>query len=75
MKPGFYNTLSKILYTILVDPGLIPTYAPGSSRLARQQITNEFEESKRIFENHYNMDLALKALIIEAVDAVYLQEK
>ena len=75
MKPALCSTLSEISYEIPLDPGPIPIYAPGSSGLARQQITNEFEESKRIFENHYNMDLALKALIIEAVDAVHLEEK
>ena len=75
MKPALYSTLSEIPYTVPVDPGPLPIYEPGSSGLARQQITNEFEESKRIFENHYNMDLALKALIIEAVEAVYLEEK
>ena len=75
MKPELYRTLSNIPYTIPVDPGPIPSYTPGSSGLARQQVNNEFEEAKRIFENHYNMDLALKALIIEAVDVVYLEEK
>ena len=75
MKPALYRTLSDTPYVIPVDPGPIPIYTPGSSGLARQQITNEFEEAKRVFENHYNMDLALKALIIEAVDLVYLKEK
>ena len=75
MKPALYRTLSAIPYVIPVDPGPIPIYTAGSSGLARQQVTNEFEEAKRIFENHYNMDLALKALIIEAVDTVYLEGK
>ena len=72
MKPELYRILSNTPYNI---PGPIPLYVPGSSGLARQQITNEFEDAKRIFENHYNMDLALKALIIDVVDAVYLEEK
>ena len=75
MKPELYRTLLDIPYVIRVDPGPIPLYEPGSLGLARQQVTNEFEEAKRVFKNHYNMDLALKALIIEAVDAVYLEEK
>ena len=75
MKPALYRTLSDVPYSIPVDPGPIPAFAPGSSGLVREQITNEFDESKRIFANHYNMDLALKALIIEAMDTVYLEEK
>ena len=75
MKPELYTTLSAVPYDTPVDPGPIPIFEPGSSGLARQQVTNEFDEAKRIFENHYNMDLALKALIIEAVDTVYLEEK
>ena len=68
MKPALYSTLSEILYAIPVDPDHIPIYAPGCTVLACQQITNELD-------THYNMDLALKALIIEAVDAVYLEGK
>jgi len=75
MKPALYRTLSTTPYETPVDPGPIPTFTAGSSGLAREQITNEFDESKRIFLNHHNMDLALKALIIEAVDSVYLEEK
>ena len=58
MKPELYRTLSDILYVIPVDPGPIPLYEPGLLGLARQQVTNEFEEAKHVFENHYNMDLA-----------------
>ena len=47
----------------------------GLSGISCQQVTKKFEEAKCIFENHYNMDLALKASIIEAVKAVYLEEK
>ena len=71
MKPELYQTLSNIPYAIPIDWGQIPQFTPGSSGLVYQQVTNEFEKAKWIFENHYNMDLALKALIIEAVDAVY----
>ena len=49
MKPALYNTLSEIPYEIPLDPDPIPIYTPGSAGLARQQIRNKFEESKRIF--------------------------
>jgi len=71
MEAALYRTP----YATPVDPGPIPMFTAGLSGLARQQITNEFEESKRIFLNHHIMDLAIKALIIVAVDSVYLEEK
>ena len=43
MKPELYSTLSEIPYAIPLDPGPIPIYAPRSSGLSRQKITNEFE--------------------------------
>ena len=49
MKPALYRTLSTTPYETPVDPGPIPTFTAGSSGLAREQITNEFDESKRIF--------------------------
>jgi len=64
-----------VAYETPFDPGPLPVYGRSGTAQARQDINNEFYENKRIFENHYNMDLALKALIIEAVDKVFLDEK
>ena len=50
MKPELYSTLSEIQHTVPVDLGPIPIYTPGSSGLPRQQITIEFDESKRILK-------------------------
>ena len=75
MKLELFRMLSHIPYTIPVDPGTIPQYAPSSSGLAQQQVTYEFDKAKQIFKNHYNMNLVLKVLIIEAVNKVYLEEK
>ena len=50
-------------------------YARNDTNQVRQEINNVFHENKRIFENHYNTELSLKALIIEAVNKIYLDEK
>ena len=61
MKSVLYSTLSEIPYEIPLNPGPIPIYAPGSSGLARHQITNEFEESKRIFEKTLQYGFGIKS--------------
>ena len=75
MKPALYATLSQVAYEKPEDPGPLPVYGRTASDQVRQNVDNEFHENKRVYENHYNTDLALKALIIEAVDKVYLDEK
>ena len=72
MKPALYATFPEVTNATSIGPGPLPIYGRKETAEVRQDTNNEFNEQTRIFENHYNMDLALKALIIEAVDKVSL---
>ena len=74
MKPVLYATLTDVAYETPTDPGPLPVYGRTDTSQVWQDINNEFHENKRIYENHYNTDLTLKTLIVEAVDKVYLDE-
>ena len=75
MQPALYATLSTVAYNTPTDPGPLPIFRSTDTDQARQETSNEFYENKRVFENHFNMDQALKLLIIEAIDAVYIDER
>ena len=75
MQPALYATLSTVAYNTPTDPGPLPIFRRTDTDQARQETSNEFYENKRVFENHFNMDQALKLLIIEAIDAVYIDER
>ena len=74
MQPALYATLSTVADNTPTDPGPLPIFRRTDTDQARQETSNAFYENKRVFENHFNMDQALKLLIIEAIDAVYIDK-
>jgi hypothetical protein len=74
MTPILYATLSNTAYNNPIDPGPTPNHPVGASQAARETQRLNHTEERRIFDNHQNMDDALKALIVDTVDETYLNE-
>jgi hypothetical protein len=67
MTAQLYATLTDIPYEAPGDPGALPIIPIGASAAARENTRVEHKEQLRIFDNHTNMDDALKSQIIDAV--------
>ena len=74
MSPPLYATLTATPYISPHDPGTIPIIPPQSTAPAREQIRTQHKEDRRIFDNHNNMDDALKAQVIDTIDDTYICE-
>ena len=61
-------------YTAPIDPGLLPPMAPNLSLVTCETQKNAHEEARCIYDNHTNMDDALKAQLINIVNDTYLCE-
>jgi uncharacterized protein (DUF433 family) len=57
-----------------MDPGALPTIPLGATKAVREQLHTEHHEERRIFDNHHNMDDALKAQVIDTIQDAYLCE-
>ena len=75
MAPALYTTLSTTSYVFPEDPGITPTYTVGKSVAARNTTRFQHAEAKKVFENHSNMEDALKALIVETIQDAFLCKK
>ena len=74
MTPQLYTTLAKTPCKGPTDPGITPIHATGASAAIRQTDFLEHKEERRIYDNHHTMEDALKSIIIDAVDEVYIGE-
>lgn len=72
MNDILYATLSITPYIHPVNPGQLPILA-GTAAQRDEQLRN-FEERQRVYNNHNNMDDALKGLIIDAINDPYICE-
>ena len=61
-------------YSAPIEPGILPLMAANLSVVTRETQKTAHEEARRIYDNHTNMDDALKAQLIDSVDDTYLCE-
>ena len=73
VKQEVYNTLSNTPFIPPVNPGAQPTIPANSTAAQIASIRFDFEADTRIFQKYNNVDLALKSLLINALDEVYIQ--
>ena len=73
MTPILYTTLSDIPYTYPNDPGP-DILQPAGRAVDREQQRQNHKEQRRIYENHQNMEDALKTQVIDTVNDTYLCE-
>ena len=74
MNPQSYTILANTPYEIPPDPGIAPTHATGASAAIRKTDFLVHKEERRIYDNHKTMENALKSIIIDAVNKVYIGE-
>jgi hypothetical protein len=74
MLQPLYATLTATPYIAPAEPPVQPNYPLPNTVATRELIRAEHKEEQRIFNNHTNMDDALKAQLIDAVDDTYLKE-
>jgi hypothetical protein len=74
MTPPLYATLTETPYELPDDPGPLPVIPAGATKTVREQIRAEHNENRRVFDNHHNMDGALKTQVIDTIQDTYLSE-
>jgi len=74
MTPILYATLSQVPYTNPADPGTTPNHPNNPTSALRETQRLHHQEERRIYENHQNMDDALKAQVIDTINDTYLCE-
>ena len=74
MTPRLYTTLANTPYDSPPNPGITPTHAIGALAEIRQKNFLVHKEERRILYNRQTMEDALKSIIINAVDEVYIGE-
>ena len=72
MTPTLYATLTETPYNEPNDPGVLPFIPPGSTAAARELINLQYKEERRIYDQHTNMDDALKSQIIDSIQETYI---
>ena len=72
MAPQLYKTLVNTPYKRLPDPCITPNHVTGASTAIRKNDFLVHKEERRIYDNHQTMKDALKSIIINAVDEVYI---
>ena len=74
MTPGLYTTLSATPYDPPNDPGPTPNHATNATIAVRKHTILAYKEARHIYDNHSNMDDALKAQVIDTIEDTYLCE-
>ena len=69
---GQHGHISIIMTPQLYTTGITPTHATGESAAIRQTDFLEHKEEILTYYNHHTMEDALKSIIIDAVDKVYI---
>ena len=77
MPAPLYATLSNTPFIFPADPGPLPQFSPNIQYTAvhRDTIIQEHKEQRHLYDTITNVDLALKKLVLAAIDDVYLNEK
>jgi hypothetical protein len=74
MSTVLYATLSNQQYDTPADPGLPPVPPARATGAIIEENRISYASERKIYDNHTNMDDALKSQIIDAVNDVYLSE-
>jgi hypothetical protein len=74
MSPILYATISAVPYNQPVDPGPEPLFAANASQATKDNRRTQHKQERRIFDHATNMEDALKAQVIDAVESTYLCE-
>jgi hypothetical protein len=72
VTPAIFNTLSNTPFIIPLNPGIAPTFPDGATGPQIANIRQVFKEDFDAFNKYVNVCNAISALIIEAIDPVYL---
>ena len=70
--PQLYTTLANTTYESPTDLEITPTHVTGASAAIRKTDFLEHKEEILTYYNHHTMEDALKSIIIDAVDKVYI---
>jgi hypothetical protein len=73
VTPDVYNTLSALPFVPPVNPGAAPAFPAGAQGPQIENIRRIFEEEQVIFNTYQNVQKAISALMIGAVDEIYFQ--
>ena len=65
--------MSAVPFEPPVNPGAAPNIPPASTAAQIASIRYDFDSLQRIFTKYNNVELALKAQVIEAVEEIYIQ--
>ncbi len=68
MQQPLYATLTATPYIEPAEPTVLPVYPPNTTAATREIIRAKHKEEQRIFSNHNNMDDALKAQLVDAIN-------
>ena len=74
MRQQLYATLTATPYTAPNDPGALPNIPATASAATCELIRTQHKEERRIFDNHINMDDALKSQVIDTIQEPYIVE-
>jgi hypothetical protein len=75
MTPPLYAILlTNIPYEPPMDPGALPNIPPAANKAVRELTCMEHHEEQRIFDNHHDLDDALKAQVIDTIQDTYICE-
>jgi hypothetical protein len=74
MTDTLYATLTATPYVTPIDPGVIPLIPNNASTIQCENRRIDHKEARRIFDNHTNMEDALKAQVIDTIDDRYICE-
>lgn len=73
IMPGpLYATLSVNPYVAPADPGAQPNIPAGTNAALREQLREQHRTGRKIYDTHTNINSALKALLLKAVDDAYV---
>jgi hypothetical protein len=72
MPAPLYATLSDKPYIAPPDPGPIPIHANNANSVTRETDRQNHKAAQKRYENHTNMNDALKTQVIDAVADIYL---
>ena len=68
-----YNTLSALPFVAPINPGSTPVFHPNAQAPEIENIRRIFQEEQAVFNTYQNVQKAISALMIGAVDPIYFQ--
>lgn len=73
VTPATYDTLSQVPFVVPVNPGPLPQFNARATSREVAAARAQHEENLRVFREYHNTDKALKSLLINAVDDMYIK--